>query len=126
MVAFTTFPSESTEQALERVLAEKVNIKLPAAAAEQLSNNYYYDARQTDNAWVEVGAYLVQPDVKLASTTGRATAAFDEIDWWPLQASTINKLSSSGARLVRAAIDRLQTAGALTSEDANRILSRTG
>jgi ADP-ribose pyrophosphatase len=124
------FPLESAEDAFERILAEEVNIKLSVAGAEMLIDDYYddyyYDPRQTDHAWVEVQAYVVRPDVELVTEATGITDAFDEIDWWPLKADTINELSSSGARLVRAAITHLQDNGTIDPEYAARVLSRTG
>ena len=103
-----------------RVLADKAGLDISADDAESFFDDYFYDRRQTDHAWIELRAYLISPGVELNDAPASATAAFDEIDWWPLNAGTVNQLGSGESRLVRGAMRRLNDAALVDPE----ILSR--
>ena len=102
---------ESPDDGLQRVLASKAGLHIQNLEARQIFDNFYYDYRQTDHAWVELEAWLVGPDDRLADVTTSATDEFDETDWWPLDTGSMNKLRAGDAKLVEAAIDTLQAAG---------------
>ena len=85
--------------------------------AKPVFDDFFYDLRQTDHAWVELEAWLIGPDASLDMVQSGPTDMFDETDWWPLDNDAINKLPSGDARLIERAIDCLQDSGQLV-EDA--------
>jgi ADP-ribose pyrophosphatase len=120
------FPGESADQGMSRILLNKTGYQCPVTESENLFDGYYYDPRQTDHAWVELRAYFFGPE--LANETGLLgpTQAFDEVEWRPLTAATVNDISASGARLVRETISRLKDRGLLSREEATKLLATTG
>ena len=51
---------------------------------------------------------------------------FDDVRWWPFDATTINRVPSSQAKLLRAVIEHLQQSGRLVERAAAALLERTG
>ena len=102
---------ESLDDGLQRILASKAGLRIQNLEVRQIFDDFYYDYRQTDHAWVELGAWLVGPDDRLADITTGATDDFDETDWWPLDTGSMNKLRSGDAKLVESAINAPMAAG---------------
>jgi ADP-ribose pyrophosphatase len=120
------FPNETAEEAMGRILKDKAGYPASAAGAEVLFDEYYYDPRQTDHAWIELCAYLFKPELAIDTGSLQPTDAFDEVEWTPLTADTVNDISSSGARLVRIAVQRLKDNGEIDVDYATKLLQKTG
>ncbi|MFT4625281.1 MAG: ADP-ribose pyrophosphatase [Myxococcota bacterium] len=117
---------EQTEAALTRVLQTECSIDWPAGVeAEQVSDGYAYDIRQTDHAWVEpLGQLLYDADGVTADLT--PLGDFDELKWWPLDHHTTNQVPPSHAVAIRGAITRLRDTGRMDAARADHFLARTG
>jgi ADP-ribose pyrophosphatase len=100
--------AELPEDGLRRVLENKAGIGLEDLGAQKIFDDFYYDYRQTDHAWIELQAWLVGPDDRLTNITTGATDEFDETDWWPLDTESMNKLRSGDAKLVESALNTLK------------------
>ena len=120
------FPGESADEGISRTLMEETGYQCTAKGAEILFDEYYYDPRQTDHAWVELRAYFFHPELAMETGPLKPTSALDEGEWRPLTAATVNDISSSGARSVREAISRLTSSGVLESNVAAKLLAKTG
>ena len=120
------FPNESADEAMCRILESKTGYRVSAGGAEILFDEYYYDPRQTDHAWVELRAYLFKPELALETGPLQPTDAFEEVEWIPLTVATVNDFSSSGARLVRNAVLRLKDSGVIDVNYATKLLQKTG
>ncbi len=120
------FPGESADDGISRILMEESGYQCAVKSGEILFDEYYYDPRQTDHSWVELCAYFFHPDFAMETGSLKPTSAFDEVEWRPLSAATVNDISSSGARSVREAISRLMSSGVLDSNVAAKLLAKTG
>jgi ADP-ribose pyrophosphatase len=105
--------SESTNQGLRRILSASAGVDLGDSEAKPIFDDFFYDLRQTDHAWVELEAWLIGPNERFDRVSGGPTDVFDETDWWPLDNGTTNKLPSGDARLIARAIECLRTSGQL-------------
>ncbi len=105
---------ESTNQGLRRILSASAGVDLGDTEAEPIYDDFFYDLRQTDHAWVELEAWLIGPDERFDLVSGGPTDVFDETDWWPLDNDAMNKLPSGDARLIARTIDCLRTSGQLS------------
>jgi len=112
---------ESATDGLRRTLASSAGVDLGDIEAKPIFDDFFYDFRQTDHAWVELEAWLIGPDQRLEAASAAATDVFDETDWWPLGSDAMNKLPSGDAKLVERAIDCLRASGQL-----GRIALETG
>ena len=56
-------------------------------------------------------AAVVGPDDRLNEIGTGPTEEFDETDWWPMDADSMNKLRSADAMLLERAIESLRTSG---------------
>ncbi len=108
---------EVFEEAMERAEA-KMGISLDHHYSRQLFKGYFYDYRQTDNAWVDAKAYLIYLEDLIHKTTG--------FQWKPLNHRLINSMHPSYAGLLRSALKHLQEENILQSEIISTILEKTG
>lgn len=115
---------ESNRVALADMLEASVGLR-PADEGEVLSEGYSYDPRQTDNAWVELETRLYYLDAPEAANF-RAGAPFEEVEWWPVDPGTVNRLPSSQSQLVREAVRRLMELRVVEQEWALLVLAKTG
>jgi ADP-ribose diphosphatase len=118
-------PGESLADGATRVLETEADCR-PDCAAEVLTQGYTYDSRQTDHAWVEVQAVLYFDSDGTLPEVAFPGGDFEEVKWWPLDATTVNRVPSSQASLLRDAIEWLRNAGRLDAAVAARLLERTG
>jgi ADP-ribose pyrophosphatase len=105
---------ESANDGLRRILSTSAGVNLDDIEARPVFDDFFYDFRQTDHAWVELEAWLIGPDERLDMVSGGPTEVFDETDWWPLDKDTMNKLPSGDARLIARALDCLRASGQLS------------
>jgi ADP-ribose pyrophosphatase len=117
-------PGEDPEAAVQRVVEAETGWQIEDPDPRQISEGYTYDPRQTDNAWVESRVFMV-PGEK-APPLFRAGADFDEVKWWPLDASTLNQLPSDHSRFVREVLPHVVEAGQMDSAQADQLLVSTG
>jgi ADP-ribose pyrophosphatase len=117
-------PDESAEEAVRRVLSQEVGWDAGSAEARLVAEGYTYDARQTDNAWVETRAFLIHSAD--APTLFEPGGEFDEVRWRTLEAETVNRLPADQAVLVRGALPILIEAELMDQEAADRLLGSTG
>ncbi len=117
---------ESPEDTVRRVVELETGWTSPDSVEEPFYDGYIYDARQTDHAWVETVAYLLEADPTERVDGSRPGNPFSEIGWWPLEAATVNRIPPVLAGLVRDAVRRLAESGRMDTEDASRLLVATG
>jgi ADP-ribose pyrophosphatase len=116
---------ETTEAALVRTLETCAGFRLQDSG-EIISEGYSYDARQTDHAWIELETRLYHLDAESQPTTFRPGVDFEEIEWWPVNPETVNRLPPSQSQLVREAVRHLMERGAVERDWALGLLAKTG
>jgi ADP-ribose pyrophosphatase len=117
-------PNEKAEDALRRTLAREAGWEPGDSPCDVVFEDYTYDSRQTDNAWVETRAFLVSPaEAPSLLTSG---GEFDEVKWWPLDDGTVNRVPAGQARFIRDSIPRLMESGRMDQAAADRLLASTG
>lgn len=112
---------EALETALERGKEKMVNIQHYQSA--EIHSGYLYDARQTDNAWVETKAYLLYwKDEKGSEEADKDSGKL----WKEMDHVMINNLYSSHGSIVRKAIQYLYDESWNTETFVYNILDKTG
>ena len=119
-------PGEELEIAFGRVMASETGWAADGHAPELVSHGFTYDWRQTDHAWVEGRGYLVQLEDVDSASAFEPGGEFDEVRWWPLEADTINRVSSRQVVFIRDAIQKLVDSGLMDAGAAEELLARTG
>ena len=117
---------ESPDHAMSRILETKTGRRANFSDADVINEGYYYDARQTDHAWIELRAYIEEPESEFDSGPFRPTDAFEELEWLPMTPETINNIGAAAARLVHEAITRLIEKGAIDEKMAKEIFAAIG
>jgi len=118
-------PGEEPGAGLLRILASEAGLR-PATPGEVIVEESTFDPRQTDHAWVETRAYLTFDAAAELPDVFAIGSAFDTLQWWPLNAETINRVPSAQAGFLRASIERLSATGRLAPAVARFLLARTG
>ncbi len=119
-------PDETPEGAVARVLENEIGWRPDPERGEIVFEGYSYDARQTDHAWVELQARLFHQDDGCTPFQLRAGGAFEDVEWRPLDAQTVNSLPPNQALAVREAVKRLQEAESIERAQAMSLLVKTG
>ena len=119
-------PDETPEAALARVLENEIGWRPDPETGEVIFEGYSYDARQTDHAWVEMQARLFHQDDDCAPVQFRAGGNFDDVEWRPLNARTVNSLPPNQALAVREVVKRLQETERIEPAQAASLLAGTG
>ncbi len=112
--------------AIGRVMASETGWTADGHTPELVSRGFTYDWRQTDHAWVEGQGYLVQLEDADSASAFEPGGEFDEVRWWPLEADTINRVSSRQVVFIRDAIQKLVDYGLMDAGAAEELLARTG
>jgi ADP-ribose pyrophosphatase len=116
---------ELPENAVRRVLKSETGWD-PSVDADVVFDGYTYDRRQTDHAWVESRSFLFHGPAEEMPSTFEPGGEFEEIGWWPLDAETVNRLSSDQAGFVREAVTALIESERLVRSVGEELLERTG
>jgi len=119
-------PGEEQQDAVGRVMASETGWAAVGQTPELVSQGFTYDWRQTDHAWVEGRGYLVQLEDADSASAFEPGGEFDEVRWWPLEADTINRVSSRQVVFIRNAIQKLVDSGLMDAGAAEELLARTG
>jgi ADP-ribose pyrophosphatase len=119
-------PGEDIDAALVRILATEIGWQSVPGSGDTIAEGYQYDARQTDHAWVETHSRLIHQGAGSTSSQINPGSSFDEVDWWPLNAKSVNNLPANQAFLVREAVRQLRETGAMEASSANALLAKTG
>ena len=117
---------EAPEDAARRVIDIETGWECPPAWEPSVFEGYIYDARQTDHAWIETCAYLLDVEPTRRVDEHRPGNPFAEIGWWPLDADTVNRIPTVQAGLVREAVRRLADTGRMDPDEAAELLAATG
>ncbi len=117
---------ESLEDAARRIVNLETGWTCPEHLEPPVYEGYIYDARQTDHAWVETCAFLLEAEPAERLVGDRPGNPFSEIGWLPLDADTINRIPSVQAGLVREAVRRMASTNRMESDKATAILAATG
>jgi ADP-ribose pyrophosphatase len=120
-------PGEDADRAVLRVLESETGWR-PAADIKGtvVSEGYTYDPRQTDHAWVESCVELFLAGSGLGQSSFSPGGEFDEVEWWPLEAATVNRVPSGQARYLRDSITKLAREGQMNEAQAEKLLATTG
>ena len=118
-------PGETPEAGVRRVL-ESDTSWAPEGPGEVIAEGYRYDPRQTDHAWVETRGTLIVVEGDDVPDLFEAGGEFEDAGWWPLDASTANRLPSGQAGILRDAVTRLRDSGRMDSDEAALFLDKTG
>jgi ADP-ribose pyrophosphatase len=119
-------PSEKSAVALARMVESETGWQPGEVVPEVVYQGFTYDRRQTDHAWVESQAYSIHLEADGLAGRLEPGGEFDEIQWWPLTAKTVNRVPSGQALFVRGSIEALVEAGKMDAAVAESLLSRTG
>ncbi len=119
-------PSEKSAVALARMVESETGWQPGEVVPEVVYQGFTYDRRQTDHAWVESQAYSIHLEADGLAGRLEPGGEFDEIQWWPLNAKTVNRVPSGQALFVRGSIEALVEAGKMDAAVAESLLSRTG
>ena len=117
---------ETHETAMARVLESTTGWRPEPGTGDAVFEGYNYDARQTDHAWVEIQAQMFNLGNDSGQLRFRPGHGFEEIEWYHLDARTINRLPSNQARLVREAVTRLRETDSIEKALAVSLLANTG
>jgi ADP-ribose pyrophosphatase len=116
---------EDPGSGIRRVLELEAGIR-PSDAGLLLFEGYTYDPRETDHAWVETQVFLFFDAERAWPDLLAAGGDFEELMWWPLDPETFNRVPSTQARFLRAAVKRLVELGRLEQAAAKSLLESTG
>jgi hypothetical protein len=111
---------ESFEEAMKRAQA-KTRIHLTSTYIHPLFEGYFYDYRQTDNAWVEAKAFLIF----LEERDPPGEHAHETLQWKRIDHQLINGLQPGYANLLRSAIQHLYDEGIHQDDFILKILEKT-
>jgi ADP-ribose pyrophosphatase len=117
---------EAEMEAIHRILESETGWRPPPRADQPVHEGYFYDARQTDHAWVELRAVLGVAEFEDAPREFRPGGDFETVRWMPVGAETINRMPSDEARFVQQAIRHLQEDGSIADSMARNVLARSG
>jgi ADP-ribose pyrophosphatase len=117
---------EASGEALNRVVAAETGWKPGEVDPVIVFEDFTYDRRQTDHAWVESRAYMLHLDASGAPISFEPGGDFDEIQWWPLDADTVNRVPSGQALFIRSTVEALVESGRLGAGVGEDLLARTG
>jgi ADP-ribose pyrophosphatase len=117
---------EGPQDAVCRVLEEETGCQPGCREGVAVFDGYSYDSRQTDHAWVEIRASLLHHTADTAPGSFRPGGEFEEVQWQPLDADTVNRMPSGEARFVREAVKRLRDTSAIDADQARSLLASTG
>ncbi len=117
---------ENRETAMARVLEGTTGWRPEPGTGDVVFEGYNYDARQTDHAWIEIQARLFHLGDGSGPSRFRPGDNFEEIEWWRLDARTVNRLPSNQARLAREAVKRLRETESIDKALAVSLLANTG
>ncbi len=117
---------ENRETAMARVLEGTTGWRPEPGTGDVVFEGYSYDARQTDHAWIEIQARLFHLGDGFGPFRFRPGNDFEEVEWWHLDARTVNRLLSNQAGLVREAVKRLRETESIDNEMAMSLLAKTG
>jgi ADP-ribose diphosphatase len=118
-------PGEEPGAGLLRILAAEAGVR-PADPGELIVEEFTFDARQTDHAWVETRVFLTFDAAGELPDVLAVGGGFDTLQWWPLNAETVNRVPSDQADFLRVSVERLAATGRLESAVAKALLARTG
>ncbi len=119
-------PGENRETEMARVLEGTTGWRPEPGTGDVVFEGYSYDARQTDHAWIEIQARLFHLGDGSGPFHFRPGNNFEEVEWWRLDARTVNRLPSNQARLVRKAVKRLRETESIEKALAMSLLAKTG
>ena len=118
-------PDEEPERGLGRVMRSETGWS-PEGSGQLVSEGYAYDSRQTDHAWVEKRGYVVDADQEPAPDVLEPGGEFEELSWWPLNGSTMTRLSAGQAQVAQAALEHARASGKIDDDTFERLVSRAG
>ncbi len=98
----------------------------PEATTALVFEGYTYDPRQTDHAWVESRAYVTTVNAEQAPESFTPGGAFDDVKWWPLDATTANRVPAGQAIFLREGVKHLRANGLMDEATADAFLAKTG
>jgi len=119
-------PGEDPQEAFVRIMNSETGWAVDDSVPELVSQGFTYDRRQTDHAWVEGRGYLAQVEDVDSASAFEPGGEFDEVRWWPLEADSVNRVSSRQVVFIREAIRKLAETGRMESGAADELLTRTG
>ncbi|MHC4825353.1 MAG: NUDIX domain-containing protein, partial [Planctomycetota bacterium] len=117
---------EEETQAIDRILESETGWRPPSRDEHPMHEGYFYDARQTDHAWVEIRSFLAVVDFEDAPREFRPGGDFEAVRWMPVDAETINRMPSAEGRFVQQAIRHLEQDGRIGDSMASQELATSG
>jgi len=118
-------PGETPAAGIRRILASETGVR-PDLEGEVVVEEPAFDPRQTDHAWVETSVHLYFDDAGALPDLLQTGGDFDTVQWWPLNAETINRVPSEQADFLRASLERLAGTNRLEPAVARSLLASTG
>ncbi|PLX22366.1 MAG: hypothetical protein C0600_16680 [Ignavibacteria bacterium] len=112
--------SDVLQNYIRGILVEDIS----SANATHLFQDYLYDARQTDNAWIHGIAYLLHLDNEESEVKAHKSQC--RLRWQELTPEQINQFSIGKATILRNAVTELKKQGILEVQLAMDILGKSG
>ncbi|MHC5048585.1 MAG: NUDIX domain-containing protein, partial [Planctomycetota bacterium] len=117
---------EEEPQAINRILESETGWRPALRDEHPMHEGYFYDARQTDHAWVEIRSFFAVVDFEDAPREFRPGGDFEAVRWMPVDSATINQMPSAEGRFVQQAIRHLEQDGRISDSMASQVLARSG
>jgi len=117
---------EPPHEAVRRIIEKETGWEDLPELEPGFFEGYVYDPRQTDHAWVETGAHVLEVDPSRRVPEHHPGSPYAEIGWWPLDAETVNQVPAVQAGLVREAVRHLARSDRMDQKEASALLAATG
>ncbi|MCB2205994.1 phosphotransferase [bacterium] len=114
---------EETEEVLRRYVDAVLDADAAAGSTKLLYQDYLYDARQTDNAWIYAYGFLLHTE---SETSVQSYKPWCTLRWTELTPELINRFSTGKAAILRSAVESLLQSGRVKEEIAMEILRKSG
>lgn len=118
--------NETPAQAAAKTLEIECGWPSPPPSGEAFYIGYTYDARQTDNAWLEISLFMIYCDSSVDIPLFRPGSKFEEVSWQTLSPRIINNIYHGHAQFIRDIVKKLNQEGRIDDERLASILAETG
>jgi len=102
------YRNQDAKKEIYKVIHREFGWKPEMDTGKILSQEFSYDPRQTDNAWLEITSFLFNVTQKESPGEFNNDRAFEEVSWWPLTTDLIKNLNPSQVPFLKEAMKQLK------------------